>query len=198
MANTYTSLNGLPPGTNFVVADASTGQAVTTSGDAFTGPVPGIDRELVLITPDNLDIASTVPNVFIHSGGGEDALQAISGINVLDGGTGSNFLTGGGQTSFYLDDRAATSDAWSTITNFVKDDSVTVWDLTPQNFSITWQGNQGAANYTGLTLHATAPGQPTASLTLAGYSTADLSNGRLSISFGSVQGSNYMYLHANS
>jgi hypothetical protein len=57
---------------------------------------------------------------------------------------------------------------------------------------------QGASGYTGLTLHATAAGAPAPSLTLVGFTQADLSNGRLSVSFGTVDGNNYMYLHANS
>jgi serralysin len=195
---TYTSLTGLPAGNNFLVADTTNSQVAATSGDPYTGPVPGIADQLVLITPDNLNIAATVPNVFIRSGAGTDALQAVGGINVLDGGTGSNFLTGGGQTSFYLDDRTSTADTWSTITNFAKNDSVTVWGITPTNFDIAWRDNQGVGSYTGLTMHATAVGQPTASLTLPGYSTADLTNGRLSISFGTVQGNDYMYVHENS
>ena len=51
----------------------------------------------------------------------------------------------------------------------------------------------------GLTLHVTAPGVPTASLTLAGFSMADLSDGRISTSFGTESdGTPYLYVHANS
>jgi hypothetical protein len=59
---------------------------------------------------------------------------------------------------------------------------------------------QGAAGFTGLTLHATAAGKPTASLTLAGFTSSDLSNGRLSVSFGTdpASGSAYLYVHSNS
>ncbi|MBV8397558.1 MAG: hypothetical protein JOZ17_02315 [Acetobacteraceae bacterium] len=60
-----------------------------------------------------------------------------------------------------------------------------------------WQDGQGASGYTGLTLHAKPAGEPWASVTLVGYTSADLTNGRLSVSFGSVGGSNYMYVHAN-
>jgi hypothetical protein len=54
---------------------------------------------------------------------------------------------------------------------------------------------QGAAGYTGLTLHATAAGEPTASLTLVGFTSTDLNDGKLTVSFG-VAGSAYMYVHA--
>ena len=132
-------------------------------------------------------------------GSGNDAIAVSSGTNVMDGGTGSNFLTGGsGTDTFFVDDRAATADIWSTVSNFHAGDAATIWGVTPQDFALTWVDGQGAAGYTGLTLHATAPGEPTASLTLVGFSQADLSNGRLSVSFGTVGGSNYMYVHENS
>jgi Ca2+-binding RTX toxin-like protein len=38
---------------------------------------------------------------------------------VLDGGTGSNFLTGGtGNDTFFVDDRALGSVIWDTVNNF--------------------------------------------------------------------------------
>jgi hypothetical protein len=74
-----------------------------------------------------------------------------------------------------------------------------VWGLTPDDFNISWSDGEGAAGYTGLTMHATEAGKPTASLTLVGYSQADLQNGRLSVQFGTDQasGSPYMYVHGD-
>ena len=69
--------------------------------------------------------------------------------------------------------------------------------VTPEDFDLPWHDNQGASGYTGLSLHATANGKPTASLTLAGYTSTDLNDGRLSVSFGSVDGNAYMYIHGN-
>ena len=118
--------------------------------------------------------------------------------------TGSNFLTGGsGNDTFFVDDRGPTSAIWSTVNNFHSGDAATIWGVTPSNFSLSWVDGQGVTGHTGLTLHATAPGVPTASLTLAGFTSADLTDGRLSVSFGTepasdgVAGSTYMYLHAN-
>jgi serralysin len=119
---------------------------------------------------------------------------------VLDGGTGSNFLTGGsGADTFFVDDRAAPADIWSTVNSFDPGDAATIWGVTPQDFNLSWVDGQGAAGYTGLTLHATASGRPTASLTLAGYSQADLTSGRLSVQFGTdpANGSAYMYVQGN-
>jgi hypothetical protein len=57
---------------------------------------------------------------------------------------------------------------------------------------LSWVDGQGAVGFAGLTLHATSAGKPTASLTLAGYTTADLGNGRLGLLFGSVEGNTYL------
>jgi hypothetical protein len=186
-----------PIGSGFVARNMTTGSPSSDSPHAYHGPVAGLQSEFISTTPDKLNISASTPNWFIHSGSGDDAIAASHGINVLDGGTGSNFLTGGGTDTFFVDDRAAPADIWSTVVGFHGGDAATIWGVTPQDFSLNWVDGQGAAGYTGLTLHATAVGSPTASLTLAGYSTADLSNGRLTISFGQVGGSNYMYVHGN-
>jgi len=153
---------------------------------------------------DSLNITATTHNWFIHSGSGNDAIAVSSGVNVLDGGTGSNFLTGGsGRDTFYVDDRGPASAVWSTVGNFHSGDAATIFGITQGSSTLAWADGQGAAGYTGLTLHATAVGAPVASLTLTGLSSADLTNGRLSVSFGSttaaagVAGSPYLYIHAN-
>jgi Ca2+-binding RTX toxin-like protein len=140
--------------------------------------------------------------VFIHSGSGNDALNVseVNGNNILDGSTGSNFLVGGtGTDTFFVDDRGPTADLWSTVTNFHAGDSATIWGVTSADFNLSWTDGQGAVGYTGVTLHATAAGKPTASLTLAGFTQADMADGRLSVGFGNdaASGSAYMYIHAN-
>ncbi len=97
-----------------------------------------------------------------------------------------------------MDDRGPTADIWSTVNGFHAGDAATIWGVVPQAFGLAWVDGEGAAGYTGLTLHVTASGQPTASLTLAGYTSADLSDGRLSVSLGTVGGSVYMYVRGNS
>ena len=181
------------------VLNTTTGRPISATAQAYPGPVADLREQYVNITPDSLNISVSTPNWFIHSGSGNDAIAASSGINVLDGGTGSNFLTGGsGTDTFFVDDRGPTADIWSTVSGFHAGDAATIWGVTPQDFSLTWVDGQGAAGYTGLTLHATSAGKPTASLTLAGFSQADLTSGRLSVSFGTVGGSAYMYVHGNS
>ena len=165
----------------------------------YTGPLSYLSDEFIDVNPDNLDLTATTPNVFLHSGPGEDALTVLSGQNVLDGGTGSNFLTdGSGTDTDFVDARGATKDIWSTMNNFHAGDSATVFGVTQAEFT-SWANGQGAAGFIGLTTHFPIGGGITASLTLAGYSTADLSNGRLSVSFGTdaASGSPFMFVHAN-
>jgi len=186
------------PVPGFTALDTTTGQIAPSAVEAYSGPVSGLQDEYINITTDSLNIIAHTPNWFIHSGGGNDAIAVSSGTNVLDGGTGSNFLTGGsGADTFFVDDRAATADIWSTVNNFHAGDAATIWGVTQQDFALTWVDGQGAAGYTGLTLHATAAGEPTASLTLVGYSQADLSDGRLSVCFGTECSSAYMSIQGN-
>ena len=64
--------------------------------------------------------------------------------------------------------------------------------------------NQGAAGFTGLDFSLTAAGQPNANLVLTGFTSADLTNGRLSVTYGTTVGGRrwsgqhfYMLIHAN-
>ena len=86
--------------------------------------------------------------------------------------------------------------------NFHSGDAATVFGVVPasDNSNIQWVDNQGAPGYTGLTLHTPTPNHANefASLTLPGYGSADLTNGRLGISFGNeADGTPYMYVLAN-
>ena len=89
-------------------------------------------------------------------------------------------------------------DIWNTVSKFHSGDAVTLWGISPSANVLSWSDGGGAAGYTGLTLHASAAGRPTASITLAGFTQADLTNGRLSTSFGhdAVSNSDYLYLRA--
>jgi Ca2+-binding RTX toxin-like protein len=169
------------------------------SVETYNGPVAGLEQQYINTGADSLNITALSPDWFIHSGNGDDAIAVSNGTNVLDGGTGSNFLTGGsGTDTFFVDDRNAPADIWSTVNNFHAGDSATIWGIGPQDHSLDWVDNQGAAGYSGLTLHVMASGMPTASLTLVGFTQSDLHDGRLSVSFGSSNGSSYMYVHDNS
>lgn len=189
-----------------LVQDVTTGNIDWENATLYSGPVAGVQNQFIAATADNLNITATQPNSFIKTGGGDDAIDVShlypathSGSrNVLDGGAGSNFLVGGfnSQNTFFVDDRAATADIWSTIVNAHPSDDVTVWGITPGAFGLSWVDGQGAAGNTGLTLHATANGKPTASLTVAGYTSADLNNGHLAVSYGTTSDGN-AYMQVN-
>jgi phospholipase/lecithinase/hemolysin len=188
-------LSGVPV---LSVLDTTTGKPLAASGQPYTGPVSELQQQYINITSDNLNIGVSTPNWFIYGGSGNNAITASSGTNVLDAGSGSGFLVGGtGTDTFFLDDRAATANFWSTIANFHARDAATIWGVTPGDFALSWQDGQGAAGYTGLTLHVTAPDAPTASLTLTGLTSAALGNGQLSVSYGTSGGTPYLYIHDN-
>ena len=97
-----------PAGANFSVLDTTTQTPFQIDGMPYSGPVAGLQWEFIDDTSDNLSVTANVPNVFIHTGSGEDAIDVsrANGNNVLDGSTGSNFLVGGsGDDTFFVDDR---------------------------------------------------------------------------------------------
>jgi len=192
-----------PPETaRFLLANMTTGTSSGAAGETYSGPVVGLQHQYITVSTDNLNITAMAPNSFIHSGSGSDAIDVSrgGGNNVLDGSTGSNFLVGGaGKDTFFVDDRSAAADIWSTVANFHSGDDATIFGVTPSSFALDWQDGEGAGSSKGLTLHATAPGKPIASITLAGYTKADLGNGRLGVSFGNDQGAAgpYVYIHGS-
>jgi serralysin len=130
-----------------------------------------------------------VPNAFLRSGSGTDGLNVslVNGNNILDGGTGSNFLTGGtGSDTFYMDDRDPASPVFSTVVNFHSGDNVTVWGIDPLDFAILKLDIQGVSGFTGLDLIFAASNHIDVSFVLVGYTTADLTNGRRTSSYGTT------------
>jgi hypothetical protein len=167
--------------------DTTTGQSGPVAAIAYAGPVAGLQHQFVYSGGDSVSISVSSDNWFVHGGAGDDALAAHGGYNVLDGGAGSNFLTGGsGTDTFFVDDRNPATDVWTTVNGFHAGDDATVFGVAAAagNANVQWFDNQGAAGYTGLTLHVFGQNAPTASLTLVGYSSSDLNNGRLTVQFG--------------
>ncbi len=212
-SNFKTTITAIPAppggaGASFTVTNQTTGQQVFVSGETYSGPVQGIDQQFILITPDNLNITAAVPNVFIRAGGGMNALDVsrANGNNVLDASIGSSFMTGGtGRDTFFLDDRNLASDTYSTVVNFHAGDNITIFGVNPADFRLTTQDNQGAVGAKGLAYTFSAPGKPNASVVIAGFSSADLANGRLTASYGSNpatpgvtgSGGSYFNIHGN-
>jgi Ca2+-binding RTX toxin-like protein len=192
-------LGDIMPSAGCMVVDTRTNQPLYLAPAAYAGPVALLEHELVRITGENLNVAPATDNWFIRTGDGTDAIAAHGGTDVLDGGGGSNFLTGAaGRDTFFLDARAAADDIWSTIAAFGSGDAVTIWGLNDSGTTLTWLDGQGAPGATGLTLHASTAGQPAMAVTLAGYSSTDLTNGHLAVAYGhdAASGSDYLYLAA--
>lgn len=194
-----------PPASDLSVLDTTTSAALVATGDTYTGPVAGLSKQYVNVTSDSLNINTATPNWFIHSGSGTDAINVSKGggTNVLDGSTGSNFLTGGsGNDTFFLDDRGPTADVFSTVVGFHSGDSVTVFGVNATDFLVQKLDNQGAAGFTGLDFAFSASGHANANVVLTGFTTADLSSGRLTATFGrtndlpGLPGSQYLNIHA--
>ncbi len=186
-------LSGTAP---LTVTDTTTNQPVAAVGQPYTGPVSGLQQQYLSNSNDNLNVTATTPDWYILTGTGEDAITVSSGTNVLDGGGGSNFLTGGsGRDTFFVDDRSVSAAIWDTVNGFHAGDAVTIWGMMPSQM-FSWWNNLGVPGYTGLTLLTqSAPDAPNAALTLSGYSTADLSDGRLSLAYGTDAGSGSPYLY---
>jgi Ca2+-binding RTX toxin-like protein len=189
-----------PTPDNFTLNDTITGAITPQAGTAYSGPVTYLTSEFISPTQDSVNINSHVPNAFIVTGAGNDAIdvRAGGGQNVISAGAGNNFLTGGsGDDTFFVDDRTAGQAVWDTINNFHAGDQLTIWGLTPQQ-TLLMEDNQGAVGYTGLTLYAQQPGSDQfAAATLSGYAKSDLTNGRLTETFGSSGGDNYMLLQGH-
>jgi len=82
----------------------------------------------------------------------------------------------------FLDVRGS-ADVLDTITDFHAGDAITLYGMTPSQM-YSWLDNLGAVGYAGLTMMAQVPGQPNETLTMTGYSTSDLANGRMSVAYG--------------
>lgn len=195
-----------PSAGHFIITDTSAGAALADTSTAYSGPVAGIQWQYITSTTDSLAITATAPNSFIHSGSGTDAIDVskANGSNVLDGSTSSNFLVGGsGADAFFVDDRSPAADVFSTVVGFHTDDAATVWGVNASDFQLNTLDNQGAIGFRGLDFGFSAPGKANANLVLTGFSTSDLSNGRLTVAYGQtadlpgLPGSAFLSIHAN-
>jgi hypothetical protein len=191
---------------DFSYTDASTHASGGDNGTAYTGPVDYLKHEYIWGGHDGRAVSTSVGNVFIRGGDGDDAIAASSGSNVLDGGGGSNFLVGGhgddgGSDRFFMDVRGGQTGGqtvWDTVVNFHRDDSVTVWGYKDGTSGMSWSENEGADGYKGATLHIETNGSGTgvnASVTFAGLTVADAQS--LGMSTGNLGGNDYLALHRN-
>ncbi len=193
----------LYPAPTVRMKDTTTGVSSTQFGQVYYGPVAGLQGQFLYPGQDNVALSATMSGMYLAGGSGEDAIAALSGSNVLDGGGGSNFLVGatgadGGTDTFFLDGRGGQT-IWDTVLNFHRGDAVTLWGFVPGSSTVSWADNEGAAGYTGATLHVAFAGAGTpvnGSVTFAGIPLADAQS-RFSISSGTVGGIPYLYVSSN-
>ncbi len=145
-------------------------------------------------------LSTQAPNVFIHGGSGDDAIQVSSGQNVLDGGLGSNFLIGGTGTDTFFTDARAPGAVWNTIRNLHAGDAATLWGFAAGVSSYRWDGIAGVAGFQGATLRANIAGGAgrtgngiDASITFAGLSMQQAQG--LQVTTGTQPGGSYLYIY---
>ncbi len=158
----------------FVVKD-NAGVSSTAMGEKTDGAVDYLQAQYIYGGRDSVSIGAATSNVFIKGGEGNDALAAQSGRNVLDGGHGSNFLVGGtGVDTYFIDGRSGQA-TWGTIVGFEPGEIITLWGFDSAVSRLSWTDNEGAAGYTGRTLHADLAGDGKAQvlITIAGAHAAD-------------------------
>ena len=185
------------------MTDTTTGVSSTQFGQVYSGPDTGLQGQFVYPGPDNVVLSANTPSMYLVGGSGEDAIAALSGSNVLEGGGGSDFLVGatgadGGADTFFLDGRGGQT-TWDTLLNFHRGDAVTLWGFVSGQSTMSWADNEGAAGYTGATLDVAFAGAGTpvnGSVTFAGISLADAQSG-FSVSSGTVGGIPYLYVSSN-
>ena len=159
--------------------DAVTGGVGSAATTAYSGPVAGLQHQYIWSGGDAVAVAAGAPNTFLKGGAGGDALQVAGGSNVLDGGGGSNFLIGGtgadgGADTFFVDSRGGV-ETWSTIVNFHLGDYATVFGFHAGLSTRGVVASDGAAGYTGYTIHSEIDGAGTGikgSMTFAGVDQA--------------------------
>ncbi len=182
----------------FGYTDTTTSAAGAVTPDLYSGPVNYLQYQYIWGSTDNVAISANRNNAFLHGGTGDDALAANGGSNVLDGGAGSNFLVGGtgadsGTDTFFVDGRGGAV-TWSSIVNFHHGDAVTLFSFTSGVSTQPLTDNEGAAGYTGATIHSELGGAGTginASITFAGISAADALV-RFTYTVGVTNGANYL------
>jgi fimbrial isopeptide formation D2 family protein len=178
------------PGAQFLTL--INGVQTTVEGEQYHGPVSYLQDQLILDTAGPAVIVAHTPDAFIKSFSGFSAIQVLGGRNVVDAGPGSNFVVGGtGDDTFFLDGTHGAV-TWDTIQGFHPGDMMTLFGFHAGISSFVWADADGAAGYTGRTIHAdlAGTGGVTASLTFAGTTAADTD--RYVISTGTVGRVDYL------
>jgi hypothetical protein len=172
-----------PPTARFAYTDEMNQTSGGDPGEAYSGPVANLHYQYLWGSADRTAIRAEVPNVFLKGGPGDDALAVTSGINVLDGGQGSNFLVGGdgrngGFDTFFVDGRGGGT-TWSTVVNFHPGDQATIFGFVGGVSTMAITASDGVTGYQGVTIHSELAGAGTgvnASFTFANIGASTLAS----------------------
>ncbi len=205
--NSSTVLTTTATAPAFAYTDTTTSTSGAVTPDLYSGPVNYLQYQYIWGSTDNVAISATRNNAFLHGGTGDDALAVQGGNNVLDGGSGSNFLVGGngadgGTDTFFVDGRASPVTnaqgapvTWDTLVNFHHGDALTMFGFTAGVSTSPLSDGEGAAGYTGATIHSELGGAGTGvngSVTFAGISLAQM-QANFTFSYGTTNaGDHYM------
>jgi hypothetical protein len=129
--------------------------------DLFAGDASlGLLYQWIDTSADAVLVGSNFADFIVLQGTGNKAVNSSGGADVIDGGTGSTFVSGGvagDADTFFLDGRGS-GVSWSTITDFeLGRDKATIWGwragVSKASVLFNDTDTGGAAGYTGLTLH---------------------------------------------
>jgi hypothetical protein len=186
----------LPPPNNFHFFDGSVQVGNSEPGDGFTGPTPGITAQFIDLTPDNLGINGLRPNLLMASDSGNDVLSVVGGRNILVGGSGTDTYVGspagtGNVDTFLANLADGKTDA--TIFNFHTGDDAALIGADATNFALSFADS---VNGLVLTASPTVAGHNGATLTLQGFTTADIGT-KLSFGVDTSAATPYLFVHGN-
>ena len=84
--------------------------------------LPGVPSHLqwryVWSSPNDVALSASMANVVLRGGAGQDSTQVTSGQNGLDGGAGSDFLTGRTGIDTFFTDARGDAPVWNTLRIF--------------------------------------------------------------------------------
>ncbi len=173
--STFDGVFDLSFGTSNLFSASVDGDNFFVLGRTYTGPVTGIERELLGSGRSEV-AAGTAQGDFINLLGGDDAANGSVGNDVIDGGSGSNFLSGGaGRDIFFLDGRGG-GFTWSTVTDWEAGEQLSLWGWRPGISTVRWTETDGAEGFRGATMRADldANGTPDVAITWSGKSRAEI------------------------
>jgi hypothetical protein len=103
----------------------------------------------------------------------------------------THFVRNGISDDFFIEGRAAgRSTTWSTITDFSQAEQAIIWGYQPGVSKFLWVASDGAAGYTGATLHCDLDGNGwiDTSVTFSGLTQTQLPM----LTYGSIDGNDYI------